>query len=565
MNTTRQHVTILFYFFIGTIVLGACSGPDTKTDKEWVSEPEKMDLVVTKTIKGLLQDAANSDGKVDDSITLTAINRVSKFYNLNGYGNIWSSGEQWHQSADSMIHFIQYVHQYGLFPESYHYKQICAIAERLNSDTLSTGDRKDALLWSKVDLMLTDAFFSIAKHVHRGRLNPDSIYKHQDAFSDSMYIDALQKVRNGASLSSVFRTLEPRYRGYHALKEAMQTFLDTAHLKLEYTHLVYPYKDSVLFVQQLTKRLKEEGLVKWQQQQIDTVQLTTVLRLYQQKKGLKQDGRVGPRVVELLNQTDPEKFRRIAINLDRYRMMSESMPDRYIWVNLPGYYLQIWDRDTLRLESKVIVGKPQTRTPLLTSRISDLVTYPQWTIPNSIIVKEILPALKKNPGYLARKGYSLMKYSGEVVDPYSVNWSRYSKGIPYRVVQGSGDDNALGVLKFNFPNPYSVYMHDTNQRYLFRNENRSMSHGCVRVQEWEKMAYYISALDSSGFASDTTRIPSDSIRVWLQRKEKHIIPIKSELPVYFRYFTTDVRNGKLQFYVDIYGEDKRILESGIIF
>ncbi|MFY7880146.1 MAG: L,D-transpeptidase family protein [Lacibacter sp.] len=565
MNTTRQHVTILFYFFIGTIVLGSCSGPDTKTDKEWVSEPEKMDLVVTKTIKGLLQDAADLDGKVDDSITLTAINRVSKFYNLNDYGNIWSSGEQWHRIADSMIHFIQYVHQYGLFPESYHYKQICAIAERFNSDTLSKGDRIDALLWSKVDLMLTDAFFSIAKHVHRGRLNPDSIYKHQDAFSDSMYIDALQKVRNGASLSSVFRTLEPRHRGYHALKEAMRTFLDTAHLKLEYTHLVYPYKDSVLFIQQLTKRLKEEGLVKWQQQQIDTVQLTTVLRLYQQKKGLKQDGRVGPRVVELLNQTDPEKFRRIAINLDRYRMMSESMPDRYIWVNLPGYYLQIWDRDTLRLESKVIVGKPQTRTPLLTSRISDLVTYPQWTIPNSIIVKEILPALKKNPGYLARKGYSLMKYSGEIVDPYSVNWSRYSKGIPYRVVQGSGDDNALGVLKFNFPNPYSVYMHDTNQRYLFRNENRSMSHGCVRVQEWEKMAYYISALDSSGFASDTTRIPSDSIRIWLQRKEKHIIPVKSELPVYFRYFTTDVRNGKLQFYVDIYGEDKRILESGIIF
>jgi murein L,D-transpeptidase YcbB/YkuD len=396
-------------------------------------------------------------------------------------------------------------------------------------------------------------------------LNPDSIYKHQDAFSDSMYIEALLKVRNGASLSTVFFTLEPRHSGYHALKEALRTFLDTAHLKLEYTHLVYPYNDSVLFVQQLTKRLKEEGLVKWQQQQIDTVQLTTVLRLYQQKKGLKQDGRVGPRVVELLNQTDPEKFRRIAINLDRYRMMSESMPDRYIWVNLPGYYLQIWDRDTLRLESKVIVGKPQTRTPLLTSRISDLVTYPQWTIPNSIIVKEILPALKKNPGYLARKGYSLMKYSGEVVDPYSVNWSRYSKGIPYRVVQGSGDDNALGVLKFNFPNPYSVYMHDTNQRYLFRNENRSMSHGCVRVQEWEKMAYYISALDSSGFASDTTRIPSDSIRVWLQRKEKHIIPVKSELPVYFRYFTTDVRNGKLQFYVDIYGEDKHILESGIIF
>jgi murein L,D-transpeptidase YcbB/YkuD len=208
------------------------------------------------------------------------------------------------------------------------------------------------------------------------------------------------------------------------------------------------------------------------------------------------------------------------------------------------------------------VGNPKTRTPLLNSTISDIVTYPQWTIPNSIIVKEILPALKKNPGYLARKGYMLLSWDGDVIDPYDIDWSKYSKGIPYKVVQGSGDANALGVLKFNFPNKYSVYLHDTNQRYLFKNESRALSHGCVRVQEWQKLVSYISRLDSlAAISTNTNSLPSDSIRVWLDRKERHVIPVKSKLPVYFRYFTASTRNGKLIFYNDIYGEDRLVRET----
>ena len=125
-----------------------------------------------------------------------------------------------------------------------------------------------------------------------------------------------------------------------------------------------------------------------------------------------------------------------------------------------------------------------------------MVTYPQWTIPASIIRQDILPQLKKDPGYLTRKGFSLVSYEGETIDPYSVDWTKYSKGIPWKVVQGSGDDNALGVFKFNFNNPYSVYLHDTNQRYLFKNANRALSHGCVRVEKWQDLANYIAGLDS---------------------------------------------------------------------
>jgi L,D-transpeptidase YcbB len=117
-------------------------------------------------------------------------------------------------------------------------------------------------------------------------------------------------------------------------------------------------------------------------------------------------------------------------------------------------------------------------------------------------------------------------------------------------------------MKFNFPNKFSVYLHDTNQRYLFKNDNRALSHGCVRVQEWEKLTWYISALDSvTAEQKNTVSLPSDSIRVWLARKEKHIIPVKTKLPVYLRYFTVGTRKGKLQFYNDIYGEDRIAREA----
>jgi len=132
----------------------------------------------------------------------------------------------------------------------------------------------------------------------------------------------------------------------------------------------------------------------------------------------------------LLNSNDDVKFHRIAITLDRYKMLPEKMPEKYIWVNLPSYQLRIIENDSVRLSSKIVVGKPLTRTPVLTSSVYEMITYPKWTIPNSIIVKDIIPAMKRNRGYLAKKGYSLFNKKGEEVSPDSVDWSKYTKGLP---------------------------------------------------------------------------------------------------------------------------------------
>jgi murein L,D-transpeptidase YcbB/YkuD len=238
------------------------------------------------------------------------------------------------------------------------------------------------------------------------------------------------------------------------------------------------------------------------------------------------------------------------------------MPEKYIWVNLPGYYLKVIADDTVAFESKIICGKPDTRTPLLNSKISDMVTYPTWTVPTSIIAKSYLPKLKNNPNYLTRIGLKLVGSKGKTIDPGTINWSKYSKGIPYKIMQNSGDNNALGVFKFNFKNPYAVYLHDTNQRYLFKNSSRALSHGCVRVQEWQKLAFFIARNDSLNLKpGDTLRYTADSILNWVAAKKNYRIDVKNQIPVYFQYFSCEGKDGKIKFYDDIYGDDKILREK----
>jgi murein L,D-transpeptidase YcbB/YkuD len=191
-----------------------------------------------------------------------------------------------------------------------------------------------------------------------------------------------------------------------------------------------------------------------------------------------------------------------------------------------------------------------------------MVTYPTWTVPNSIIVKQYLPKLKNNSNYISKIGLKLMDSKGETIDPITVNWSKYSRGIPYKVMQESGDNNSLGVIKFNFKNAYDVYLHDTNQRYLFKNAARAFSHGCVRVQEWGKLAFFIANNDSAlSLKKDSLRYTADSIRSWIVQKARHRIDVKNRIPLFIRYFTCEGKNGLIKFYEDIYGEDKLLMKK----
>ena len=540
-------------------LLISCKEKTKPTEKVLVQAPEKMDAKVEELIQNFLEYSDSRNGKLDDSTTLYQLPILIDLYKQKSFSPQWSSSQQWLKQGDSLLLFIENARYYGLFPTDYHWHQLLALKNRFSA--FKDNETKDAASWARADLMLSDAFISLIHDIKLGRLPNDSITLRKDSVLSAEFISSkFNAAASGLSLDVIIPPLEPKHEGYRELKTAVRNFLANADFK-QVTPIVFPNKNRDELRQAVIRRLFEIRYIDSSSLQADSVQLSSILKKFQKEKRLTVDGKSGPQTIRMLNLSDEDKFKRIAITLDRYKMLPDSMPEKYIWVNIPSYTLRLMNNDTLVLKSKVVVGKPITRTPVLTSTISEMITYPQWTIPGSIIEKEILPGLKRDTAYLRKKGYSLLNSKNEEIRADSINWFKYKKTIPFKVVQGSGDDNALGVLKFNFNNRYSVYLHDTNQRSFFNNDSRALSHGCVRVQEWQKMAFYIINNDSTYLAAKKMKpFPTDSLTRWLAVKEKHSIPVKAKLPVFIRYFTCEANNGQIDFFEDIYDEDKKMTE-----
>jgi murein L,D-transpeptidase YcbB/YkuD len=554
-------VSFTFVLLISLFLI-ACNNKKEPAAKEIVIAPEQMDEKVKDIISASLDYAISFNGKVDDSVTLTYDSLLRDLYKDQFYNPLWSSNEKWFPRSDSVFNFIEQAKLYGLFPEDYHFHRLLSLRHRFASDSLVQGDRKDAALWARADLMLSDALLKIIKDIKLGRLPNDSITLRKDSvLPDEFYHEKFRAITSGNPLKPVIVSLEPVHKGYYQLKAGIKKFLDSADFR-EYAIIKYPNKDAAAFKASLVKRLFDAGYIDSAGLSPDSLQLADALKRFQKNKGLTADGKAGAQTIRELNSSDREKFIRIALTLDKYKMLPEQMPEKYIWVNIPSFSLKLMSGDTAKLTSRVVVGKPKTRTPVLNSSVYEMITYPQWTIPQSIIVKEILPSLKKDPAYLARKGYSLFDSKGEEVDPFTIDWLKYTKGIPYRIIQGSGDANALGVMKFNFSNKYAVYLHDTNQRFYFGMASRALSHGCVRVQEWEKMALYLLRNDSLNAKSRRMNgyTPVDSVRHWLAAKEKHVVPVRSKVPIFIRYFSCEGTDEGIVFYEDVYDEDRRLGE-----
>ncbi|WP_162944731.1 L,D-transpeptidase family protein [Flavisolibacter nicotianae] len=489
-----------------------------------------------------------------DTMDLKNGGLVKEIYQKTADSLLWSAQGKVKPEADSLLALIDQCRFYGLFPVDYLQKKLTAVRSDLQKPG-SAGLPPNDPRWLSFDLMATSSFIQLVKDIKLGRLAADSVLMKDSSLNADFFLQQKNAFATG-SITSFTQSLEPTAAGYHHLKTALRRFLRKANLK---RFTLIKTKDSLLWPGLVYQRLAEEDTLKLKPvKNPDSLTVSKAILKYQKWKKLKQDGLVSPALVNRLNATDLEAFLRVAITLDKYKMLP-SLQDDYIWVNLPGFYLEVRHGDTTILKSKIICGKPETRTPQLTSVITDMITYPQWTIPESIIKKEILPGLKRDAGYTRRKGFSLVDNNGNEINPYTVNWAKFKNVIPYRVVQGSGDDNALGVMKFNFTNPYAVYLHDTNQRYLFGKSSRALSHGCVRVQQWKQLADFI--LHKEKLLDSVKAVPIDSVNKWLAAKKKKVIRVKQQLPLFIRYFSAEGHDGKLVLYDDIYEEDKRIREK----
>jgi murein L,D-transpeptidase YcbB/YkuD len=545
-------VNLLLFAFTCIFVFSCKDQEEKPTEKDIVRNEELFPERLKKNLTELVEYASGHNGKINDTTSVERMSMIRDAYQKNNYTSIWSADGSWISIGDSLTTFIRNSKHEGLFPDDYHIRALNGIEHQLQTDTLA---RKDAALWSRADVLLTDAFIKLAAHLKRGRLPYDSTSRKDTLMNfDSIYVDALDKVVQTKSVENVLRSLEPQLPGYVELKRGIRQFVDSADFR-EFTYLPFPFKDSIEFFNLVKKRLYEGGILDSLPENMDSLTLRKAIGRYQASKKMKPNNRMTEATIYSLNDTDRDRFKRIALSLDKYRLMPDTMPSTYVWVNIPSYNLKVVEDDTLAMESKVIVGTVKTRTPALYSEISNFITYPQWTVPYSIIFKEMLPAIQKDVTYLEKQNLMVVDKNDSVLDPTTIDWKKLNKKrFPYLIKQREGDDNSLGVMKFNFRNKYAVYLHDTNARWMFEKSGRALSHGCVRVQDWRELAHFL-------VRNDTIKYNTDTLASWIVRQEKHVVSGFKKVPLFIRYFTCEGVDGKIRFYDDIYGEDKILTDK----
>lgn len=286
---------------------------------------------------------------------------------------------------------------------------------------------------------------------------------------------------------------------------------------------------------------------------IFTDSLTTAIKRFQHRMGLKESGKLDAVTATELNRPVSFRIRQIMVNMERLRWAPTEMEPNMLLVNIPEFKLHVFDQGKQLWMCNVVVGKEATKTSIFKGNLSYVVLNPYWVVPNNILRNEILPRLKQNPGYLARNNMEVVS-GDKVIDPYSVRWSAYSNHVPYTIRQKPGKSNSLGKVKFLFPNSYSIYLHDTPSKGLFGESRRAFSHGCIRVAEPERLALHV--------LKDTPSWNLEKLEsVWATQSEKWIT-VRPSIPVYIVYFTAWVdQTGQLNFRSDLYGLDKTLAKE----
>ncbi len=285
-------------------------------------------------------------------------------------------------------------------------------------------------------------------------------------------------------------------------------------------------------------------------------ELEAAVKHFQERHGLTADGAVGPATRAAMNVPVEDRIDQMRVNLERGRWVLHEVKGDLVLVNVAGFDVAYFRDDEPVWTSKVIVGRPYRETPIFKSLITYVVFNPTWTIPPTILVKDKLPVIKRDPGYLKRNNIRVIDSRGREVDPHSVNWSQYGAGRmpPYQLRQDPGEDNALGLVKIMFPNPHMVYLHDTPAKSLFEKDERTFSSGCIRVEKAFELAELV--------LNDPAQWNQQTMAEVVATKKMRTVNLAKPVPVLILYWTAQPRpDGQVIFRNDVYGRDKPTLAA----
>ena len=289
-------------------------------------------------------------------------------------------------------------------------------------------------------------------------------------------------------------------------------------------------------------------------------ELVEVVKKFQKDKGLGADGVAGPATIATMNFGPKNQLVKVLVNLERQRWMNFERGARHVSVNIPDYSVTLVDNGKTSFKSRTVVGqtKKDFRTPEFFDSMTHMVVNPTWNVPKSIAVKEYVPIMRRDAGFLKKRGMYMVNGSGKPVNPASVDLASYNennfKTFPYFIKQRPDPRNALGRVKFMFPNKYNIYLHDTPSKSLFTKDRRTFSHGCVRVHKPFDFAHKL--------LERQLKNPQGTFKAWLDTKKEKFINLKEPLPVYITYRTVYFDGASTPTYrADVYGRDKKVMNA----
>ena len=479
---------------------------------------------------------------------------LPEFYRQRGYQLAWPAQLA---NARALSERILSSHEEGLVAADYHAAEIQQLLAESSGKQFPEARQVD------LDIMLSEALARYAYHLRFGKVNPEKLdadWNMQRSFKSQDPLVELQSVIDSADFNAqldaritqlpVYKQFRQALASYRAIRAAggWPVIAEGQTLKPGMQDARAPLLRQRL---QITGDLPAAAAANSSSDYDAT--LEEAVKHFQLRHGLDADGVLGKGTLAAMNVPVDARINQLRVNLDRARWVSQDIPETYVIVDIAGFNARLIRNGEVIWDEPAQVGKPYRKTPVFRQDMTYLELNPTWTIPPTILTKDVLPKVKKDPSYLQKKNFEVLTQDGKVVDPNSIDWSSTSgRGFPYIIRQTPGPHNALGRVKFMFPNPHFVYLHDTPSKELFDRSSRAFSSGCIRVRNPFRLAELL-LQDEDGWDRQQIDAAVDSLK-------QQRVSLSEPVPVLLLYWTVNVdAAGTVYFKEDIYERDAKVL------
>ena len=505
----------------------------------------------TPTSTPELQQVVSAE-QAADGVAPAVWEDARKFYASRQQTLAWIAADGPIARTQQALDALRAAESHGLEPADYQEPELRRTAATLEGIEDAAQAAKTIAAF---DVRLTTSLLQLGRHVATGRQSPKSIDARWNTHREPPdYVSALAKAADD-NVATFLDAVQPRHPEYHALRQALASLRGQAEKGWptvpRATLKVGQWNADVVLP--LRQRLAAAGYLP-ASAALDSAQYDADVEIgvqaFQQHHGLPATGVLDRATIERLNVPLATRITQVALNLERWRWLPNDLGARHFLVNIPYFHVVARENGQPVLDMRVVVGKRGNETPLFSDEMETVVFSPYWNVPDTIAVEETAPAVARDPEFLSRNNMEVVNAAGKVVPAEEVPWGDEAALADYRFRQRPGANNALGYVKFLFPNKHSVYLHDTPADALFKRIGRAFSHGCVRVEEPEALARYV--------LRDQPQWTDDAIRAAMRAGEERHVKLAEKIPVHIVYLTAWVdTEGGLHFEDDVYGYDAR--------